>query len=167
MRRVGSWAFILNDDMIRAMVRGFLWSGRDHETVSTKVAWSCLIKAKNQRGLGLVDLVHQSKSLLNKLLVQSLQLGPKLWKMLLRDRGDLWYPMNGGPWKAKMWWWFNPGLKLKKLASMEDMLARAIMRVWSSVREGLVLVQLKLWRNNSDNHCSGTPGLDAKTVLLA
>ena len=39
---------------INAMVTGFLWSGRDHETTSGKVAWSCLIKAKNQGGLGLV-----------------------------------------------------------------------------------------------------------------
>ena len=74
---------------IKAMVRGFLWSGRDHERASAKVAWSCLIKAKNQGGLGLVDPTHQSKALLGKLLVRSLQPGLELWKMLLRDRADL------------------------------------------------------------------------------
>ena len=57
---------------IKAMVRGFLWSGRDHEIASAKVAWSCLIKAKSQGELGRVDPVHQSKALLGKLLVRSL-----------------------------------------------------------------------------------------------
>ena len=51
------------------MVRGFLFLGRDNEMASAKVAWSCLIKAKNQGVLGLVDLIHQSKALLGKLLV--------------------------------------------------------------------------------------------------
>ena len=128
---------------IKAMVRGFLWSGRDHERASAKVAWSCLIKEKNQGGLGLVDPVHQSKALLGKLLVRSLQPGPELWKMLLRDRADLWCPRNGGPWKAKMWWLFSPDLKMKKPTSMEDRVARAIMMAWSSVREGLVLMHPK------------------------
>ena len=32
---------------IKAMVRGFLWSGRDNEMASAKVAWGYLIKAKN------------------------------------------------------------------------------------------------------------------------
>ena len=53
----------------------------DKETTLVKVAWCCLIKAKNQGGLGLVDPIHQSKVLLGKLLVRSLQPGPKLWKM--------------------------------------------------------------------------------------
>ena len=125
------------------MVRGFLWSGRDNEMASTKVAWSCLIKAKNQGGLGLVDPIHQSKALLGKLLVQSLQPGPELWKLLLRDRAELWCPRNGGPWKAKKWWLFSPSLKLKDPTSIEDRVARTIMRAWSSLREGLVLMQLK------------------------
>ena len=55
---------------IKPMVRGFLWSGRDHETALAKVAWSCLVKAKNQWGLGMVDSARQSKALLGKLLVQ-------------------------------------------------------------------------------------------------
>ena len=102
---------------IKAMVRGFLWSSRDHERASTKVEWSCLIKAKNQGGLGLVYLVHQSKALLGKLLVRSLQPRPELWMMLLRDRVVLWCPRNGDPWKAKMWWLFSPDLKMKKPTS--------------------------------------------------
>ena len=63
---------------IKAMVRGFLWSGRDHEVTSAKVVGGCLIKVKNQGGLGLVDPVHQNNALLGKLLVRSLQPGPKL-----------------------------------------------------------------------------------------
>ena len=47
---------------IKAMVRGFLWSGKDQETTSARVAWCCLIKAKNHGGLGLVDPIHQSKA---------------------------------------------------------------------------------------------------------
>ena len=74
---------------IKAMVRGLLWSGRDHERALAEVAWSYLIKAKNQGGFGLVDPVHQSTTLLGKLLVRSLQPAPELWKMLLRDRADL------------------------------------------------------------------------------
>ena len=95
---------------------------------SAKVAWSCLIKAKNQGGLGMVDPVHQSKALLGKLLVRSLQPGPELWKLLLRDRAELWSPRNGGPWKAKKWWLFSLGLKLKEPTSMEDRMAHTIMR---------------------------------------
>ena len=49
---------------IKAMVRGFLWSGRDNEMALAKVAWICLMKAKNNGGIGLVDLIHQSKVLL-------------------------------------------------------------------------------------------------------
>ena len=97
---------------------------------SAKVAWGCLIKAKNQGGLGLVDLVHQSKALLGKLLVRSLQPGPELWKVLLRNRADLWGPRNGGPWQANTWWLFSPSLKLKEPASMEDRVVRAIMKAW-------------------------------------
>ena len=74
---------------IKAMVRGFLWSGRDNEMVSAKVAWGCLIKAKNQGGLGLVDLAHQSKALLGKLFVRNLQPGPDLWKVHLRNKVDI------------------------------------------------------------------------------
>ena len=37
--------------------------------VRDQVAWSCLIKEKNQGGLGMVDPVHQSKALLGKLVV--------------------------------------------------------------------------------------------------
>ena len=32
---------------IKEMVRCFLWSGRDNEIMPTKVAWGCLVKAKN------------------------------------------------------------------------------------------------------------------------
>ena len=78
-------AFITN---IKAIVRGFLWSGRDNEMTSTKVVWGCLIKAKNQGGLGRLDPVHQSKALLGKLLVQSLQPKPELWKALLRNKAQ-------------------------------------------------------------------------------
>ena len=49
---------------IKAMVRGFIWSGRDNEMALAKVAWICLMKAKNNGGIGLVDLIHQSKVLL-------------------------------------------------------------------------------------------------------
>ena len=69
--------------------------------VKQKVEWSCLIKAKNQGGFGLVDPVHQSKALLGKLLERSLQSEPKLWRLLLRDKVEVWCPRNGGPWKAK------------------------------------------------------------------
>ena len=103
---------------IKAMVRGFLWSGRDHETTSGKVAWSCLIKAKNQGGLGLVDPI-------------------------LGNRVELRCPRNGGPWKAKKWWLFHTSLNLREPTSMEDRVARTIMRAWSSLREGLVLLQPK------------------------
>ena len=128
---------------IKAMVRGFLWSGRDNEMASAKVAWGCLVKTKNEGGLGLVDPVQQSKALLGKLLVRSLQPGPELWKVLLRNRVDLWCPKNGGPWQANTWWLFSPALKLKEPASMEDRVVRAIMKAWSSLREGLVLMQPK------------------------
>ena len=84
------------------MVRGFLWSGRDNAMVFVKVAWGCLIKVKNEGGLGLVDLVHQSKALLGKLLVRSMQPRPELWKVLLRNIADLWCPRDGGPWQAKV-----------------------------------------------------------------
>ena len=66
------------------------------------MAWSCLIKAKNQGGLRLVDPVYQSKPLLGKLMVQNLQSGPELWKLRLRDKAELWCPRNDDPWKAKM-----------------------------------------------------------------
>ena len=67
---------------IKAMVKGFLWFDRDNEMTLAKVAWGCLIKVKNHGELRLVDPVHQSKILLGKLLAQSLQHEPELWKML-------------------------------------------------------------------------------------
>ena len=100
----------------------------DKETTLVKVAWCCLIKAKNHGGLGLVDLIHQSKALLGKLLVRSLKSGPELWKLLLRDKVELWCPRNDGPWKAKKWWLFSPGLKLREPTSIEDKVARTMMR---------------------------------------
>ena len=90
-----------------------------------------------------MDLIRQSKALLGKLLVRSLQHRTELWKVLLRDRVDLRCPRNGCPWKAKMWWLFNPSLKLNEPTSMEDRMAPTIMKAWSSLREGLVLMQLK------------------------
>ena len=117
---------------IKAMVRWFLWSGRDHETTSAKAAWGCLIKVKNQGGLGLVDPIDQSKTLLGKFMVRSLQPGPELRKLLLREKAELWCPRNGGPWKAKKWWLFSPGLKLREPTSMEDRVARTIVKAWSS-----------------------------------
>ena len=87
--------------------------------------------------------VHQSKALLGKLLVRSLQVGPELWKVFLRDKAYLWCPKNGSPWKAKMWWLFSPGLMSKELISIKDRVACVIMRASSSVREGLVLMQPK------------------------
>ena len=38
---------------------------------------------------------------------------------------------------------FNPTLKLKELASTKDRVVRAIMKAWSSLREGLILMQPK------------------------
>ena len=102
-----------------------------------------MIEAKKQGGLGLVDPVHQSKALLSKLLVRSLQPRPELWRLLLRDRAELWCPRNGGPWKAKKWCSISPSLNLREPTSMEDRVARTIMRAWSSLREGLVLMQSK------------------------
>ena len=63
--------------------------------------------------------------------------------MLLRNRADLWSLRNGGPWQANTWWLFSPSLKLKEPASMEDRVVCAIMKAWSSLREGLVLMQPK------------------------
>ena len=63
-----------------------------------------------------------------------------------------------------MWWLLSPVVKSKEPASMEDRVARAIMRTWSSVREGLVLMQPKTLEEQPDKRCFGTPGLEAKTV---
>ena len=83
-----------------------------------------------------IELLYR-KALLDKLLLRSLQPGPELWKVLLRNRFDLWSPRNGGPWQANIWWLFSPALK-------EDRVVSAIMKAWSSLREGLVLMQPKM-----------------------
>ena len=119
--------------------------GRDNEMASAKVAWSFLVKVKNQGGLGLVDPIHQSYTLLGKILVRSPQPKPELWKVLLRNRANLWCPKNGGPWQANTWWLFNPGLKLNELTSTEDRVVHAIMKAWSSLREGLALMEPKMF----------------------
>ena len=90
-----------------------------------------------------MDPIDQSKTLLGKFMVRSLQPGPELWKLLLKDRAELWCSSNGGLWKAKKWWLLSPGLKLREPISMEGRVARTIMRAWSSLREGLVLIQPK------------------------
>ena len=87
--------------------------------------------------------IRFTKVRLGKLVVRSLQPGPELWKLLLRDRAELWCPRNDGPWKAKKWWLFSPSLKFKETTSIEDRVARTIMKPWSSLREGLVLMQPK------------------------
>ena len=51
----------------------------------------------------------------------------------------------------------------KEPASTEDRVVRGIMKAWSILREGLVLMQLKIWMNNYDNRCFRTLGLEAKT----
>ena len=61
-----------------------------------------------------------------------------------RNRANLWCLKNGGPSQAKMWWLFNSSLKLKEPISTEDRVIHAIMKAWSRLREGLVLMQPKL-----------------------
>ena len=73
-----------------------------------KVAWTTLIKDKSEGGVGLIDLVVQTKALLGKLVVRSLQPSEAPWKILWRRKWKMWLPRQGGSWLSSAFWGFVP-----------------------------------------------------------
>ena len=66
----------------------FLMGGHRGKTCSSKVAWTTLIKEKSEGRVGLIDPVVQTKALLGKLVVRSLEPPEAPWNILRRQGGS-------------------------------------------------------------------------------
>jgi hypothetical protein len=124
-------------NQLQRLIRSYLWSGRGDESARAKVAWSVITLPTSQGGLGIIDPVDQSKALLSKLVVRSLQPGDELWKLLLKRRMTLCSPTVGRPWINDVRWVFNKDMKFKCSRNWEDKFINGIWRSWDSVRKGL------------------------------
>jgi hypothetical protein len=58
---------------LQRVIRSYLWFGRGDESARAKVAWLVITLPTSQGGLGIIDPVDQSKALLTKLVVRSVQ----------------------------------------------------------------------------------------------
>ena len=70
--------------LIKRLMRNFLLGGIEGKHARAKVAWTTLIKGKSEGEVGLLDPMVQTKALLGKLVVGSLQ---PPWKILWRADG--------------------------------------------------------------------------------
>ena len=68
--------------------------------VRAKVAWTTIIKGKSEGGVGLIDPVVQTKALLGKLVVRSLQLSEASWEILWSCKWKMWLLTQGGSWPS-------------------------------------------------------------------
>ena len=73
-----------------------LMGGIEEKRVCAKVAWTPLRKEKSEGGAGLIDPVLQTKALLGKLVVRSLQSHEAPWKILWRCRWKMGLLRQGG-----------------------------------------------------------------------
>ncbi len=126
-------------NQVQRLIRNFLWTGTIDHTSRAKVAWSIITLPTSSGGLGIIDPVAQSKALLAKMVVRSLQPGEEVWKTLMKRRMSLCSPVVGGPWKSDIRWIFNKDMKLKCSLQWEDKFINGIWRAWSDIRKGLEL----------------------------
>ena len=123
--------------MIKRIIRNFLWGGTEEKHARAKVAWTTLIKRKSEGGVGLIDPVVQTKALLGKLVVRSLQPHEAPWKVLWRRRWKMWMPRQGGRWPCNPFWGFVPEMRPKYWGSMQSLCAIGIMKAWQEIRKGI------------------------------
>ena len=72
--------------VIKAAIRGFIWSGKDNPMDAARVSWCWLTQPRAKGGLGLIDPLMQSCALLAKMVVRCVLPGKGCWKVLLRNR---------------------------------------------------------------------------------
>ena len=92
--------------LIKRIIRNFLWGGTKEKQARAKVAWTTLIKGKSEGGMGLIDLMVQTKALLRKMVVRSLQPLEAPWKILWRHRWKMWLQREVGSWPNSPFWGF-------------------------------------------------------------
>ena len=74
----------------------------------TKVKWNVIITLPHYKGgLGIIDLVDQSRPLLSKLLIIRFTSGQEIWKVLLLDRCSNFSLHLGAPYSKDVNWIFR------------------------------------------------------------
>ena len=96
------------DESDKRLIRHFLWGAIEEKHARAMVAWTTLIKDKSEGGVGLIDPVVQTKALLGKLVVRSLQPPEAPWKLLWRCKWKMWLPRQGGSWPSSAFGGFLP-----------------------------------------------------------
>ena len=91
---------------IQRLIRNFLWSGREGQPTRAKVAWTMVTRPLAEGGLGLIDLIEQSRAFLRKLMVKGLLPSSEPWKELLLQRIHASAPPSGGQWAPDVRWIF-------------------------------------------------------------
>ena len=125
-------------NQIRRIVRSFLWSGKGEGSSRAKVVWTL---PTSRGGLGIVDLVDQSRALLSKLVIRSLQPRDEVWKKLFVNRMYRCAPSIRKPWKDEVRWIFSKDIVIKSSKKWEDCFINGIWKAWKMVREGLAVKQ--------------------------
>ena len=85
----------------------------------------------------MIDPVAQTKALLGKLVVRSLQPLEAPWKVLWQRRWKMWLPRQGGRWPCNPFWGFVPEMRPKYWGSMQSLCAIGIMKAWQEIRKGI------------------------------
>ena len=68
--------------------------------------------AQSEGGVGLIDPVVETKALLGKIVVRSVQPLEAPWKILWRRRWKMWLPRQGGSWPSSPFWGLVPKMQV-------------------------------------------------------
>lgn len=100
--------------------------------------WAVVTLPTSKGGLGIIDPMDQSRALLSKLVMRSLQPIDELWKKLLANQTSRCAPTIGKQWKDEIRWIFNKEIIIKGSKKWEENFMNGIKKAWKVVREGLV-----------------------------
>ena len=92
---------------IQALLRNYLWSGREHKA-RARVAWDTCAKKKSVGGLSLTDPQDALECLICKWVVKACEPGNSNLLTFLRCRLSLYKPTKDGRWASDSMWFMNP-----------------------------------------------------------
>ena len=93
---------------------------------------------RSKGGLGIIDLVCQSRPLLSNMLIGGFTPGQEIWKVLLLDRCSDCSPSLGAPWSKDVNWIFRESFRIPSSNRWEDKFIRTLFSAWKQVFPGLI-----------------------------
>lgn len=95
---------------ILALLRNYLWSGREYHA-RARVAWTTCTKKLKDGGLSLTDLHDALDCLMSKWLIKACEPGKSNLQTFLRYRLTLYKPVKDCCWSTYMSWFMSPSHK--------------------------------------------------------